>query len=97
LLHRQRCNECAETSCYARAKNLDFRPRFSEPPKAFSSGFAMVAPVSFQYSNGAFDFYGCNHPTLHQIDAGGTVHVAVVGGGALSQATVNLSGHLVPE
>ena len=71
-------------------------PSSGQAGESGSSGFAMVAPVSFQYTNGSFDFYGCNHRTLQQIGAGGTVHVAVVGGGALSQATVNLSGHLVP-
>lgn len=75
---------------------LHGHPSSGQANESGSSGFAMIAPVSLQFTNGAFDFYGCNHPTLQHIDAGGTVRVAVVGGGALSQAVVNLSGHLVP-
>jgi hypothetical protein len=67
-----------------------------QAPGSGSSGFMMIAPVSLQLSSGTRDFYGCNQPTLQQVDAGSTVHVAIIGNGAVSQARVNLSGHLVP-
>ena len=69
-------------------------PSSGQAPQSGSSGFSMIAPVAFQGSNGVFDFYGCNQPTLQQVDAGGTVHLAIVGKPG-SQAEVNLSGHLV--
>ena len=71
-------------------------PGAGQANNATSSGFSMIAPVSFQFSNGSFDFYGLNHRTYLQVAGGGSITVTMVGSGNLSQASVNLSGSFVP-
>jgi hypothetical protein len=71
-------------------------PGAGQANNATSSGFSMIAPATFQFSNGVFDFYGLNHRTYLQVAPGGSATVTMVGNGNLSQASVNLSGSLVP-
>ncbi len=67
-----------------------------QAPESSSTGFSLTVPVSFQFSNGFFDFYGFNQRTFLQVDPEGIVRTAMVGTTAgSSQATVNLSGRLV--
>lgn len=56
----------------------------------------MIVPLSFQYSNNTFDFYGFMHRTFLQVSPGGSVTTTLVGSGNLSNASVNLSGTLIP-
>jgi hypothetical protein len=73
-------------------------PASGQASPSNSSGFSLVVPVSFQQSNGVFDFYGFNQTTLLQVDPGGVIVTTMVKPCFTtgSQASVNLSGHLVP-
>lgn len=69
-------------------------PASGQASGSFSSGFFLIVPVAFQFTNDTFDFYGFNQRTLLQVEPNGVVVIIVLTEGH-SQTMVNLSGYLV--